>query len=127
MERLEILKTVTVLYVEDEYLLRVAIGRFLSRRCKEVILAANGKEGLELYKQRHIDIVITDLEMPVMNGFEMSKKILEITRLQPIIITTGYSDDEHIIAEACEHLIKPIDEDKLINAIIDCRNRRKIN
>lgn len=116
----EKLKDVTVLYVEDEALLRTAIARFLKRRCKDVFDAENGKIGLELYKQYHFDVVITDLEMPVMNGFDMVRKILEIKEYQPIIITTGYSDDEHVIDDACENLIKPIDEEKLLESIIDC-------
>ncbi|MBF0520001.1 MAG: response regulator [Nitrospirae bacterium] len=120
MEDISVLKTISVLYVEDDYLVRECIGRFLKRRCKAVYDAENGKAGLEIYKQHDIDIVVTDLEMPVMNGFEMVKKILETKNTLPIVITTGYSDEEHHIEEACEHIIKPIDEDKLIEAILFC-------
>ncbi|MBF0564897.1 MAG: response regulator [Nitrospirae bacterium] len=120
MEDISVLKTVSVLYVEDEYLVRESIARFLKRRCKAVYEAENGKAGLELYNRHDVDIVITDLEMPVMNGFEMVKRILKTDGTPPIIITTGYNDDEHLVKEACERMIKPIDEDKLIRAILFC-------
>lgn len=128
MEDISILKTISVLYVEDDDLVRESIGKFLRRRCKVVYEAENGKTGLELYNWHAVDIVITDLEMPVMDGFEMIKMILETNGIQPIVITTGYSDDEHKVREACEHIIKPIDEDKLISAVLFCLgNKTNVN
>ncbi|MBF0519365.1 MAG: response regulator [Nitrospirae bacterium] len=124
-ERESKLKDITVLYVEDDAIVRIIIAKFMRRRCKAVFEAENGKAGVELYKQHEVDIVVTDLEMPVMNGFEMIGHILKIEREQPIIITTGYNDDEHTVIEACKHIIKPIDEEKLLNAIIDCVERSR--
>ncbi|MBF0565264.1 MAG: response regulator [Nitrospirae bacterium] len=120
MEKEAILKSISVLYAEDDIIVRISIAKFLRRRCKAVFEAENGKAGVELYKQHKIDVVVTDLEMPVMNGFEMIRRILEIETRQPIIITTGYNDDEHKVTEACDNIIKPIDEEKLLNAIIYC-------
>lgn len=124
MEDINVLKTVNVLYVEDNFILRKNIAIFLQRRCKEVYEAENGKVGLELYNKHRVDIVITDLEMPVMNGFQMITKILEIKDTQPIIITTGYSDEEQNIDGVCDHMIKPLDEDQLIKAILLCLGNR---
>ncbi|MBF0466953.1 MAG: response regulator [Nitrospirae bacterium] len=117
---ISVLKTISVLYVEDDCLVLESIGRFLKRRCKVVYEAENGKVGLELYRLHDVDIVITDLEMPVMNGFQMIKSILDTKDTQPIVITTGYSDDEHKVEDACAHIIKPIAEDELVRTILHC-------
>ena len=79
---------------------------------KKLIVAKNGEEGLELFKEHNPDMVITDIQMPIMNGLEMSKKILEINPSIPIAVTTAYSDSEYLI-NAIEigidkYLLKPI-------------------
>ncbi|MBF0565555.1 MAG: response regulator [Nitrospirae bacterium] len=123
---IELLKTLTVLYVEDELLLRKLFGRFMKRRFAAVYEAENGREGLEIYKTNKddISIVITDIEMPVMDGLMMIDKILEIQDYQPIIITTGYNDERHTSKKACMHIIKPIDERKLLESIMFCVGKR---
>ena len=110
----EVLKTITVLYVEDEEEVRSAIMRALKRRVGNVIMASNGKEGLELFKAEHPDIVITDLEMPIMNGIAMIEKIRDISGNDyPIIVVTAYKDDEHYTPLADGYIYKPIHFDEL--------------
>ncbi|MBF0337611.1 MAG: response regulator [Nitrospirae bacterium] len=117
-----ILKALTVLYVEDDEFIRKMLGRFLRRRVAVVYDACNGKEGLDAYikYQEEIDIVITDIEMPVMNGIEMIERIFAIDHSQPIIITTAYKDEEHMSEKVCLNVIKPIDEEMLLKCIIHC-------
>ncbi|KJU86566.1 response regulator receiver protein [Candidatus Magnetobacterium bavaricum] len=114
-----VLKGLSVLYVEDDDLLRANLGKYLKRRFGEVFLASNGREGLDIYNRRKPDFVITDINMPVMNGNEMIKSILEVDDAQPIIITTAFNDDEHTSLR-CVNLIKPIDTNKLLEAIFYC-------
>ena len=78
MEKPDELQEIKILYVEDDFIVRLSIANFLRRRCKDVIEAKNGQQGLELYKQHNSDIVVTDIEMPVMDGLEMIEKILEM-------------------------------------------------
>ncbi|MBF0317515.1 MAG: response regulator [Nitrospirae bacterium] len=124
-----ILKTLTVLYVEDDEFIRKMLARFLRRRVAAVYEAGNGKEGLEAYikNKDEIDIVITDIEMPVMNGIEMIDRIFEIEESQPIIITTAYRDEEHTSDKVCRNVIKPIDEEKLLESMIHCIGRKGIS
>ena len=68
----EILRELTLLYVEDEEEIREQLSRFLRRRVGTLYTAANGKEGLEMFRQHQPDLVITDIEMPIMNGLEMA-------------------------------------------------------
>jgi YesN/AraC family two-component response regulator len=119
------LKGLRVLYVEDEIIVRLSLCRFLRRRFKEVVEAGNGKDGLELYKALRPDIVITDIEMPVMHGIEMIEKITAMDKNGPIIIvTTGYDDDKHKSDKACANLLKPLDHELLVEVILRCINDR---
>lgn len=120
METSEKILQLTLLYVEDEDIARLSIGGFLRRKVEELLLASNGSEGLQLYQQKRPAVVITDLEMPIMNGMEMIKKIRELDRDIPIIITTAYDDDAHYCPEADMTILKPISFMELLQAVKDC-------
>lgn len=112
------LEKVVIIYVEDEPEVRAQIALFLRRRVKELFEASNGEEGLALIQEHDPDVVITDLEMPVMNGIDMIKKIREYYNGQkPIIVITGYMDDEHHTDLADAYLYKPINMHKLAEVI----------
>ena len=67
----------TILIIDDEVLVRVLLRSALEEVGYEVTEAANGREGLELYRQRPTDLIITDIVMPELNGLDM---LLELTR-----------------------------------------------
>ncbi|MBF0318864.1 MAG: response regulator [Nitrospirae bacterium] len=117
-----VLKTLKVLYAEDDDYIRTLVARFLRRRVAKVYEAVNGKEGLDIYidNKDEIDIVITDIQMPVMSGMVMIEEILKIDGKQPIIITTGYNDEHHTSDKACRNIIKPIDNNKLLEGVLFC-------
>ena len=117
MRDYDILKNTTGLYVEDEEIVREILGMFLRRRFKNLHEAENGADGLELFKQFNPDIVITDIEMPVMNGLEMIKEIKEIDESKPIIIITAFKDEAHSSNLADEIIHKPINNRDLIDKI----------
>jgi len=87
----------SVLYVEDDEIIREEIATFLGRFFPDVVLAEDGAIGMELYKSRDFDVVITDINMPNMNGIEMIKAIKEIDYEQPILVTSAYNDSENLI------------------------------
>jgi len=120
MTKEEKFKEITLVYVEDDDFIREGIAKYLRRRCKKLVEAADGKEGLEAYKANLPEMIITDIEMPVMNGIEMIEKILDLNGDQPIIITTGYDDDEHKSDRVCKNILKPINLAGLLEAIDDC-------
>jgi DNA-binding response OmpR family regulator len=120
MTATERLKQMTVLFAEDEELPRKSIGNFLKRQVGALDVAENGKQGLELFLAHRPAVIITDLEMPEMNGMEMIRAIRETEESVPIIITTGYDDDEHRCELADRTLIKPIVFSKLLEAIEEC-------
>ncbi|MBF0519392.1 MAG: response regulator [Nitrospirae bacterium] len=118
----ELLKTLTVLYVEDDLLLKETLGRVLKRRFATVYEAKDGNEGFEIYRAHKddIDIVITDVEMTGMSGLALIDKILEINEFQQIIITTGYNDKHHMSDKVCQNIKKPIHIDQLLESILFC-------
>ncbi len=116
----ERLKRMTVLFAEDEDLPRKSIGNFLKRQVGALDVAENGRQGLELFMAHRPAIVITDLVMPAMKGMERVQRIREMEESVPIIITTGYDDEEHRCGLADRTLIKPIIFGKLLETIEDC-------
>lgn len=87
---------ITILYVEDELITRATIHRMLKSRYKTILLASDGKEGLELFQLHNPDIVITDTRMPVMDGLKMCTAIRETHPDVPIIFTTANEGSEFI-------------------------------
>lgn len=120
----EQLKTMTLLYVEDEDVARMAVGTFLRRQVATLLTAANGKEGFDLFEREHPNVVVTDLEMPVMNGMQMVQKIRELDDGTPIVITTAYDDEAHACPEADRIIIKPIMFNELLATILECIDQR---
>lgn len=113
----ELLKQVRMLYVEDEDIARMAVHNFLKRFAGEVHVATNGAEGLALYQAHRPAVVVTDLEMPVMNGMEMISRIRDLDRQIPIIITTAYDDEAHQCPQADRVILKPIRFMELLGAV----------
>jgi CheY-like chemotaxis protein len=113
-------KDSTILIVDDDVFARTTIARFLGKRFKEVFQAGNGLDGLAAYNEHHPDIVVSDIEMPKMNGLEMVKRIKAINADQHIIVATAYNDDKHKCPLACRTIIKPISYTALIEAIESC-------
>jgi len=114
---------VVALYVEDEDMIRDSIGQLLGSMFKELYTAKNGLEGLEFYQEHHdvIDIVITDINMPKMNGLDMLEKIKEINQFIPMLITTAHNDNNFLHRSIdiglTGYVNKPIDIRKLLEVI----------
>ena len=115
----EPLKDLTILYVEDEESIRKVVDEMLEKDFKTVYHAGNGKKGLEIFKEKHPDIVITDINMPVMDGFEMTKRILELEENIPIIFTTANDDKDFkpLDFNSSLYFFKPLDISRLMNAL----------
>jgi len=120
---IELLKSFTILYVEDETTLRNDVYQNLSPFVKEVITAVDGAEGLELYMQNRskLDLVITDILMPNMSGIEMVDEIRKVDVEIPVIYTTAFNDSDYmkqtIEQSIVGYIIKPIDIEQLFKAI----------
>ncbi len=111
----------SILIVEDQHLILSFIKNILQKKVDTIYTAMNGKEGLELYKTHKPDIVLTDLQMPIMSGLEMIRSIREHDPDAKILIISAYSDTKYML-EAIDmgvngFHIKPIDRDKLLEQV----------
>ncbi len=111
----ELLKKVSLLYVEDNEVIRDSLVEFLEEYFLTFYVAKDGEEGLEIFKNNaeNIDIVVTDIKMPKLNGLEMSKEIKKISPETPIIITTAFNDSEYFMKsidiKIDKYITKPVD------------------
>tara|TARA_B100001063_G_scaffold231703_1_gene246063 strand:+ start:23187 stop:23894 length:708 start_codon:yes stop_codon:yes gene_type:complete len=90
-------KKLSILYVEDEEKVRVQTAKTLSIYFDKIILAENGKEALKKYKHQKIDIIFTDINMPVMDGLSMIELIRKIDINIPIIVFSAYDNTEYLL------------------------------
>jgi len=118
-----VLKNLTVLYVEDDASIRNELSLLLGKFFKNISTANDGALGLEKFtaNQHSIDIIITDINMPNLNGIDMVKAIRKINSSIPVLFTTAYSDKE-FLSEAIQlrvndYIIKPIDVRKLLGVL----------
>ena len=121
-EALEILKKVSILVAEDDEMARELIITGLKPYCGQVVGAQDGQDGLEKFKKQGFDIVMSDIHMPVLNGFEMMNEIKKLKPHQKFIVFTSYDSDENLIKSyeqgATLFLKKPIDIKDLRSMLI---------
>lgn len=123
INNISILKNMSILYVEDEKDLREVTHEILKSFTKNQYIAENGQEGLELFKkyEKNIDLIVTDINMPILNGLKMAKEIKNINPNIPIIITTAFSNKEYLLESIDigidKYVLKPIDIAKLLQAM----------
>lgn len=123
----QILKDITVLYAEDEFVIQEGIKETLNLFEINVICAKDGQEGLSIFKSQNkkIDLIISDIKMPKLDGLGMIEKIREIDRDIPVIITTAHQETNFLMQSIelniSAYVLKPIDiyklEDSLIKAM----------
>lgn len=116
-----VLENLSLLYIEDDPQTRVELTRYLKRRLGKVVTAENGIEALEKLEREWIDIVVTDLKMPLMDGMEMVEEMRKKGLELPVIITSALSDSEGILEAmdlgVIKYVIKPVDPEALTGVI----------
>ena len=120
------LKNMTILYAEDEEGIRKNIADALNYYAKEVYEADNGKEALEIYKEKSPDIILSDIHMPIMDGLEFVKEVRKNNREIPIVMITAHTDKKYLL-DAVElhmekYIVKPVDIDELFETLDICVN-----
>ena len=112
-----------VLLVEDNEMNRDMLSRRLTRRGFDVVFAADGKQGVALARSEKPDIILMDMSLPVMDGWEATRcvKADDATRSVPVIGLTAHAmsgDREKAIEAGCDDYdTKPVEIDRLIGKI----------
>ena len=117
----------TILVIDDDIEMRDVLFDLLSLDGYEVLLAADGSSGLERYRNSLPELVITDLQMPNVDGIEVLKELKREYPDIPILVITGVTDIT-VIEEAVEHsanriLKKPFEVDELLTALDELLGR----
>ncbi|HHS92962.1 MAG TPA: response regulator transcription factor [Campylobacterales bacterium] len=115
------LLTKTILLVEDEEEIREDLALFLEYDGYKILEASNGKEAYQCYLDNALDLIITDIEMPRMNGLELVEKIREEDNQLPILIISGYSDKDKLLRaiklNLVDYIIKPFTQKSIVQTI----------
>ncbi len=107
----------TILVIDDEKNIREGLAMALEDEGYETLLAADGREGLDIALKENIDLVITDLRMPELSGEEVLKQVITKTPGVPVIVLTGHGTVETAVdamrVGAYDFLTKPLDLERL--------------
>jgi len=113
----------TILYAEDNEQNRKGYALGLKQYFKEVIEAKDGKEALALYHKHQPDILLTDINMPGLDGLELIRIIREKNKTIKLIVLSAYSDQDKLLKAIplglSSYLVKPVMRDALKKSLID--------
>ncbi len=125
----EELKKLNVLYVEDEEEVSSEVIHNMRFFVNNIIFCKNGQEGLEIFKNQEnsIDIIITDVLMPVLDGQKMVDEIRKINANVPVVFTTAFNNEKFIeytlAQDLVENISKPIDLEELFESMLKLINK----
>lgn len=120
-----------ILSIDDETVLRESIVCYLEDSGFDVLEACNGKEGLEVFRQEKPDLILSDLQMPVMGGLDLLKVITKESPDTPIIVVSGAGVMDDAIAAlrlgAWDYLVKPINDMAVLeHSIVKCIEKQRL-
>ncbi|MDF1543616.1 MAG: response regulator [bacterium] len=111
----------SILVVDDELLIRDLLYDFFNSQGWKISVAENGQKALEVLEEQKIDLVLTDLKMPTMDGMTLTKRLKEIYPDMPVVVMTGYpsvdSAIEAIHQKVSDYIVKPFNINKLFKSV----------
>ena len=120
------MKSKTILFVEDDAILRLLLSRVLRKLGAQVLEAPNGTKAVRLAKARDepIDLLVTDVMMPTMDDFELADQFASTHPETRVLLVTGYADESEFVRRGlqksgCSYLLKPFTQDALIRRVTD--------
>lgn len=122
---MNIISQMRILCVEDEPQARKQLELSLESFCKELYCAKDGQEALDILETNKIDIVVTDLRMPRVDGLELLAKIKQQYKDIVVILVTAHSESEYLLKaiqlKADGYILKPLNLQELFNNHKKCR------
>ena len=120
----------TILVIDDEIPQRDTMAGFLNKLNFKVLVAASGKEGLDIIKKEPVDLILTDYRMPDKNGLEVLKEAKQLNPLIEVILITAYGSVEGAVdamkAGAADYIEKPLDLDRVEIVIQKALEKKKL-
>lgn len=117
------IKKIKVLYVEDEEDILKFTSMVLEDYVDKLFIARNGKEALEILKQEDIDLIITDILMPKLNGIDLIREIKKNPLWDiAVIVATAHTETQYLLdcieLKVDGYILKPIDVEELLKTIL---------
>ena len=120
-----------ILVVDDEMNMRLVLSAMLKKAGYEVSSAGNGLEALKVLKQEEVDVIITDLKMPKLDGMGLLEQVLDQYAETPVIIITAHGTVATAVDAlkkgAFDYITKPFEQDDLKNVISKAIKTRNLN
>ncbi|MAC83537.1 MAG: DNA-binding response regulator [Arcobacter sp.] len=117
-------KNIKILYVEDDEIARENGVEYLENYFENIYEASDALRALKLYAKHQPHIIITDIQMPKLNGLEFVQRIRKTDSKTQVIVISAFSDKDYLLKaielQLVKYLIKPIKESELKQALISC-------
>lgn len=114
----------TILIAEDEKFIRMGLKTMVQRSgipVGEVLEARDGEEALEILRQRSVDLLITDIRMPKMDGIALVEQLNTLPHSPMVLVVSGYDDFNYAVAMlrsgVSDYLLKPVERQKLCEVL----------
>ena len=122
-------KNIKILYVEDDEIARENGIEYLENYFEHIYEASDAIKALQLYEKHKPDIIITDIQMPKLNGLEFVKRIRQKDKKTQVIVITAFCDKSYLLKaielQLVKYLVKPVNEKEFEEALFLCINALK--
>ena len=122
-------KNIKILYVEDDEIARENGIEYLENYFEHIYETSDAIKALQLYEKHKPDIIITDIQMPKLNGLEFVKRIRQKDKKTQVIVITAFCDKSYLLKaielQLIKYLVKPVNEKEFEEAIFLCINALK--
>lgn len=109
---------INILVVEDDIKLNKLVRAVLESNGYKADMALNGESALQMFGERHYDLIISDIMMPIVDGYELARRIRNINSTIPILFMTAIDDfdakKKGYLLGIDDYMVKPIDPDELV-------------
>ena len=121
---------ISILLVEDDEKLSKLFYTVLSKQGFNIHIASNGIEGFDILENNHIDLIISDIMMPQMNGYDFTENVRKVNEEIPILMITAKDDfnskQKSFLIGIDDYMVKPIDVNEMILRVHALLRRSKI-
>lgn len=124
-------KNLSALVVEDSLTIQKQMKMFLEKLFEKVYVASDGIEALEVYKEFQPNIILTDIQMPKMDGHELIENLNKLNHTSKIIVFSAYGHSENVMKYlrmgVCDFIQKPVNFTQLITTLLKVVSNEKCN